>query len=197
MKTKFALRLWVCVSLVLAATSFAQTPATGTAQTGTGNNGTAGGGSGGGGDPIKKTCEQGKAPTGSFIAFESQTYNTEVDLAGTPWRLHYTSLRAEGRAAGYAQPVRVTPATIATNLEHIEVEWTVAGKTVRTNYAATTNLVYACAWDGTDGQSNAVTGGRIGVSLTSYTVWGPFGGPTCPPVPNSPSPSPSTRTSCP
>src|SRR5262249_46559963 len=115
------------------------------------------GGDGGDGDggrgpghptPIPDPCEE----AGSLIECQNQTLGESIDVAGTPFRLHYRSDRVPGRKGLSTLEIPLSRGGVPPSLKRIDVVVEVAGRQFKQAFpcpcAASSHMTFS--WDGED-----------------------------------------------
>ncbi|MDQ3247720.1 MAG: hypothetical protein M3Q45_00795, partial [Chloroflexota bacterium] len=93
---------------------------------------------------------------GSIIECQNQILGESVALAGTPFRLHYSSDRVPGRTAAYHLQVPLSGATPPASLARIDLIIEVAGRRFTQSFSAAPNQRTSFTWDGLDGYGRTV-----------------------------------------
>jgi RHS repeat-associated protein len=104
--------------------------------------------------PLPYPCPQG----GSIIGCEPQTLGEAVAIAGTPFRLSYSSQRALGRKDSLVIPL--SGSTIPASLKRIDLEVQVAGQVYTSTFAPATNLKTSYNWDHKDAYGRTLQGSQ-------------------------------------
>ena len=94
---------------------------------------------------------------GSIIGCERQTLGEDIDIAGTPFKLHYESDRVPGRTAEQGQLLSLASHGIPNGVKAIQVEILVAGQKL-TQTVPTSTGATSFAWDGNDAYGRALNG---------------------------------------
>lgn len=89
---------------------------------------------------------------GSIILCESQALAHEIEVAGTPYRLHYSSDRVPGRFEDYLLRIPVSEGLTALPplIRRMEVEVRIAGRLLATTFQPALGLTWEALWDGRD-----------------------------------------------
>jgi RHS repeat-associated protein len=95
---------------------------------------------------------------GSIIGCEPQTLGEVIDVAGTPLRLHYQSDRVPGRRDTNILSIRLSGATLPSDIQRIHLEIAVAGQVLKKDFAPQANLFDTFTWDGKDAYGRPVQG---------------------------------------
>ncbi len=136
-----------------------------------------------GDSPLDDPCLR----SGSIIECQNQTLGETIDVAGTPFSLHYRSDRVAGRVAAKSLHIPVSQGELPASLDHIELEVTVAGRRIVESYSsvstqaasvtsdgglntvnvgAVTGQVYSFTWDGRDAYGRQPQGAQpVGVQV--------------------------------
>ena len=119
-----------------------------------------------GDSPLDSDC-----PTeGSLIGCESQTLGQAASLAGTPFRLMYSSARVNGDHNTYRLTIPLSGASVPASLLRIDLVIHVAGRGFSQSFPAAPDQSYAFTWDGKDGYGRTVQG-RQPVNVTIGYVY--------------------------
>ena len=110
------------------------------------------------------SCASGDPAT--LLECRAQVNVQALPLAGTPFALVYASDRVPGRAQG--MEVRLTPDSIHPDLQGVELEITVAGRTWRERFDPAPNLRHTFQWDGTDAYGRTLQGTQPAVVRVGY-----------------------------
>ncbi len=105
---------------------------------------------------------------GSIIGVEDQSLGESVPVTGTPWRLHYRSLRTPGRKDAYTFEVPLSESAIPGSLQRIRVEVSVAGRLYQATLAPAPNLSYKVNWDGKDCYGRTTQGRQLAEVRLNY-----------------------------
>ncbi|HBW48605.1 MAG TPA: hypothetical protein DEF47_01725, partial [Herpetosiphon sp.] len=118
--------------------------------------------------PISIPCEQ----PGSVITCETQSVGEEVALAGTPFRLVYTS----DPAAAHHQEVVIplSGATIPNSLTGIDVTVQIGGQQWTQAFSPSTNLATIFTWDGLDAYGRMLQGSQSATIKIGFTYPGQY-----------------------
>ncbi len=108
----------------------------------------------------------------SVIGIQSQTLGESVEIAGTPFRLHYSSSRVPGREAAYALNIPVSRETLPASLKRIDLEIRVAGQVFKERLPAQPNQLYHFVWDGLDAYGRPVQGQQLVTIRIGYVYDG-------------------------
>ena len=107
--------------------------------------------------------------SGSIVGVFNQTLGERLRVAGTPFSLHYESGRAPGYKEAYRLKIPLTGPTIRPLLRSVELEVTVAGKTLERSFGAPTpNMSFDFEWDGKDAYGRAVAGAQTARVRVGY-----------------------------
>ncbi len=107
--------------------------------------------------------------SGSIIGCQSQTVGESLDIAGTPFRLHYQSSRVPGRKVEYALDFPMVGETLPQNIRGIKLEMYVAGRSFSQEYPAVPNQRATFIWDGRDAYGNLVNGAQMMTVRLGYS----------------------------
>lgn len=105
-------------------------------------------------NPPPNPCKSG----GSIISVETQSLGEDVNVVGTPYRLHYESERVAGHKASYTIEIPLTEATLPPNLKRVTLNIEVAGRLTTQDFPATPNQTTSFTWDGLDAYGRFVPG---------------------------------------
>jgi RHS repeat-associated protein len=94
----------------------------------------------------------------SVISCREQLLRETIQIAGTPYSLHYASNRVPGRRADYQVEIPLTNATPPASLLRIDLAIEVAGREFKSSHAPAPNLVIPFEWDGVDAFGRLVQG---------------------------------------
>ncbi len=97
--------------------------------------------------PRPDPCEVGNAST---VECDNQAVRERVPVAGTPYSLSYSSLRAPGRTAANQLPIQVSGNVVNGAVQRIDLTIEIAGRTFRRNFAPIPNIADVFEWDGRD-----------------------------------------------
>jgi RHS repeat-associated protein len=106
--------------------------------------------------PLPDPCPK----DGSIIGCESQTLGETVAIAGTPFRLSYSSQRMPGRKENLSLRIPLSGSTIPASLKRIDLEVYVAGQVYTSTFAAAPNLSTSYTWDGKDAYGRTLQGSQ-------------------------------------
>ncbi len=104
----------------------------------------------------------------SFMEIQNQILGAAVDIIGTPFALYYSSDRSPGRQAAYTRTIPVSGSYVAANLQQIELEIAIAGKSIIKNFPPQPNQTYTFVWDGKDAEGNILSGKQPVTIRTTY-----------------------------
>jgi RHS repeat-associated protein len=105
---------------------------------------------------------------GSIISPTTQSLGEDVPVAGTPFDLHYESMREPGRLDQYTVQTQLTDATVPQNVKRITVEIDVAGRLIEQTFDPAPNLTSTYTWDGLDVFGRRVQGGQPALVKVNY-----------------------------
>ena len=106
--------------------------------------------------PLPDPCPK----DGSIIGCESQTLGETVAIAGTPFRLSYSSQRMPGRKENLSLRIPLSGSTIPASLKRIDLEVYVAVQVYTSTFAAAPNLSTSYTWDGKDAYGRTLQGSQ-------------------------------------
>jgi len=106
---------------------------------------------------------------GSIIACQNQTLGEALELAATPFRLHYESGRTPGRLAASTVTIPVSGATLPAGVQGIELEIGVAGRVFTQQFPALPNQTVSFIWDGLDAYGRRPHGAQPVTIRVGYT----------------------------
>ena len=95
---------------------------------------------------------------GSIIECQNQVLGEVVDLAGTPFNLHYQSDRAAGWEQSNTVAIPLSESSIPDSLKRIDLVVSVAGRRFEQSFPASPNLSTTFTWDGTDAYGRPLQG---------------------------------------
>jgi RHS repeat-associated protein len=101
------------------------------------------------------TCQ-----SGSVIECENQVLGERLDLAGTPFSLHYRSNRVPGYRAPYAIDIPLSGASINPKAIRIDLTVSIAGREFKESFAPAPSLKTTFIWDGLDAYGRAPKGAQ-------------------------------------
>ncbi len=104
----------------------------------------------------------------SFMEIQNQILGAAVDIIGTPFALYYSSDRSDGRQAAYTRTIPVSGSHVAANLQQIELEIAIAGKSIIKNFPPQPNQTYTFVWDGKDAEGKILSGKQPVTIRTTY-----------------------------
>ncbi len=110
---------------------------------------------------------------GSIIERQNQILGEVIPIAGTPFRLHYSSDRVLGRVAARSMDIPVTGESVPSVLKGVRLEVRVAGREWKSDFPPVPNQVHYFEWDGVDAYGRLVQGQqpvtiRIGYDYDGY-----------------------------
>jgi RHS repeat-associated protein len=110
----------------------------------------------------------------STIQCQRQSLGEDVQIAGTPFSLHYESDRQRGRAAELTVPLKTTrPAFGALG---IDLKISIAGRTFTQSFPSNTNPTTTFLWDGTDAYGRLLQGAQPATAEILYHFTGAYQG---------------------
>jgi RHS repeat-associated protein len=113
--------------------------------------------------PVATAGNEDPYPTcqaGSVIECENQVLGENIDIAGTPFSLHYRSNRVPGYRAPYAIDIPLSGASINPKATRIELAVSIAGREFKQTFAPAANLKTTFIWDGLDAYGRAPKGAQ-------------------------------------
>jgi RHS repeat-associated protein len=106
---------------------------------------------------------------GSIIDCHNQVLGESVPVVGTPWRLHYSSERQQGRRiAANTLIIPLTDANPPALVSRIGLRISLAGRSWFSCYAPTPSLTTTFTWDGLDAYGRALVGAQKVTATTYY-----------------------------
>lgn len=96
---------------------------------------------------------------GSIIGCDRQTLGEDVELAGSPFSLHYQSDRVAGRTAEVSLALSLGSGGVPDGVQGTEVEVLVAGQKLTQSVSAATQSA-TVTWNGKDGYGRTVAGSQ-------------------------------------
>jgi hypothetical protein len=106
---------------------------------------------------------------GSIIRIDRQCLGERVELAGSPFSLHYESDRTPGKRSEYTLEIPATGATVPSPLEEVQVEVQVGGFRTIASLAPTPSQTVVFTWDGVDAYGRTLQGSQ---PVTVYVRYG-------------------------
>lgn len=97
---------------------------------------------------------------GSTIGIHNQSLGEQVEIVGTPYRLHYQSNRAAGNKDAYTIKIPLSTTTLPSSVKEIVLEIEVAGQQLTQSFAPTPNQGYTFTWDGKDDYGRLLQGSQ-------------------------------------
>ncbi len=97
---------------------------------------------------------------GSIIECQNQILGESLDIAGTPFSLHYRSDRVPGRTAANRLRIRISGDTVPASLRKIILSVYVGGRRIDQIYPRETNQVVTFTWDGMDAYGRRMQGNQ-------------------------------------
>jgi RHS repeat-associated protein len=107
-------------------------------------------------NPPKDPCES----EGSIIGCQNQELGEAVNIAGTPFSLHYQSGRVPGHKVDNTLKIPLSNASVPANLKRIDLEISVAGRLFTQNFSNVSNQSYTFTWDGKDAYGRTFPGAQ-------------------------------------
>jgi RHS repeat-associated protein len=112
-------------------------------------------------------CEK---PAGSTVACESQVLRESVRVAGTPFRLTYSSDRAPGRDLSITDILLSGP-SVPASLKRIDLQVDVGGRTIIQSFPPLPNQTTQFHWDGKDKFGRTLVGKEQMTVTVRYAYW--------------------------
>jgi len=106
--------------------------------------------------PLDKTDKK----CGSIIGCQDQVLGEAVEIAGTPFSLHYQSDRVPGRKEAYTLKIPLSGTSVPANLTGINLEVFVAGRSILYSFPAAPNQSQTFTWDGKDAYGRILQGNQ-------------------------------------
>src|SRR6185503_1010612 len=97
---------------------------------------------------------------GSVIGAQNQTLGERVEIAGTPFSLHYQSDRVPGRAQNKLS-IPLSGPSVPASLKRISLDIQIEGKQFHYNFPASPDLSHDFEWDGKDAYGRPLQGSRL------------------------------------
>jgi RHS repeat-associated protein len=104
----------------------------------------------------------------STIECESQFFNEEIPIAGTNYKLHYSSARVPGYRVPYHLDIPISGAQLPPSLKRIELTIQVGGRRFSSSYLPNPNQTIPFDWDGIDGNGRRLNGQQRAVVTITY-----------------------------
>ncbi|WP_067560891.1 RHS repeat-associated core domain-containing protein [Halofilum ochraceum] len=95
---------------------------------------------------------------GCVISPQKQTLGESIDIAGTPYSLHYSSDRAPGYRSRSFIDIPLTGDDLPASMRRVTVDIRIAGQRIRKSFQPASNLSYRFQWDGLDAYGRSVSG---------------------------------------
>ena len=105
---------------------------------------------------------------GSVIGLHSQSLGEQIEVVGTPFRLHYNSLRTVGQKAAYTVQIPLADDNPPADLKEIVLEVEVAGQRFAETFPPTPNQNHTFTWDGKDAYGRLLQGRQPVTIRTGY-----------------------------
>lgn len=96
--------------------------------------------------------------SGSIIDCNNQALGESVEIMGTPYLLHYSSMRVPGRTTERTTKIPLSGDSVPLNVQGLELVIEVAGQTIRRSFPPLPNQTFSFTWDGLDGYGRPVQG---------------------------------------
>lgn len=112
--------------------------------------------------------------SGSIIDCNNQTLGEVVEIAGTPYRMHYSSGKVVGRTAERTTSISLSGASTPANAKSIELMVEVAGQVIRHTFPPLPDQRFEFTWNGLDAYGRPVQGAvdaKITVGWTYRSVY--------------------------
>jgi RHS repeat-associated protein len=120
-------------------------------------------------EPKPNTCE---GEGGSIIDIGNQNLGESIGIVGTPFYLHYTTDRAQGRTAACTLRIPLSGATVPTSLKRIDLEIDIAGRKFSQSFPSAANQSYTFTWDRKDAYGRILQGGQIATIKIGFVYAG-------------------------
>jgi RHS repeat-associated protein len=111
----------------------------------------------------------------STIGCCEQVLGETIPVAGTDLSLHYASNRVKGRRNDYRIEVPIAGATLPASLKRIDLEVSIAGRTIKNSYTPTPGQKLAFEWDGLDKWGREMHGSQAYSIKIDYAYDGVYG----------------------
>ncbi|MEQ8280835.1 MAG: RHS repeat-associated core domain-containing protein [Deltaproteobacteria bacterium] len=111
---------------------------------------------------------------GDGTQLENQVLGEELDVTGTPFKLHYASDRAPGFDVHRIVPVELYEGAPPPNVDRVDVELRIAGRSIRTSSPPVPDASVTLTWDGVDAYGRTIQGlfpGRVRVGHVYTPVY--------------------------
>ncbi len=106
--------------------------------------------------------------SGSIIDCQNQGLGEAAEVTGTPYTLHYSSIRVPGNVAARTVTIPASGATVPSNVIGIEIRIEIAGRTIRQSLPALPYQKYVFTWDGKDAYGRPVQGGATATTMVGW-----------------------------
>lgn len=116
-------------------------------------------------DSSEEDCHE-----GCVINPQTQALGEQLQIAGTPYSLHYQSSRAKGYGSGSTLAIPLTDEDLPESLLEIELTIDVAGQRLSKKFPADPGQQFNFAWDGHDGFGQPVHG-NVDASIAIHYVY--------------------------
>jgi RHS repeat-associated protein len=112
----------------------------------------------------------------SRVEIQPQILHEEVPVVGTSYSLHYSSDRVPGRKDRYSRAIRLTGATVPSDLKQVDLLVQVAGRSFTQAFPCpcTPNQSFVFQWDGRDGYGRELQGKHPVTVKVSYRFDGSY-----------------------
>lgn len=119
---------------------------------------------------VSKGCQQ----SGSIINCENQSLGEEIEIAGTPFSLHYESLHAFGRDSERTVVIPLSAGTLGASCVRIHVRFLIAGRRFEQRYSCAPGQQASFAWDGVDAWGRRLQGSQALTVQLGYEYSGSY-----------------------
>lgn len=118
-------------------------------------------------NPEPVSCEQ----NSSIVECQSQVLGERLPIVGTRYSLNYRSDRVSGRTDMATMKIQLSGASLPASLRRIELEISIAGQLVTSQFAPLPNQTFTFNWDGRDAYGRVVQGAHL-ASISIHYVYG-------------------------
>ena len=130
------------------------------------------------GEKPKEYCSRDCPPCpsveGSLIECESQTLGESLSLVGTSLSLNYRSDRVPGRKSPNTLLIPLSGDTVPASLKRIDLEISIAGRTLTQSFSPAGGQFTTFTWDGQDGYGRTITGSQAATVRIGYVYDGVY-----------------------
>lgn len=105
---------------------------------------------------VARGCKQ----SGSIINCENQSLGEEIEIAGTPFALHYESLHASGRDSERTVVIPLADTPLGPNCLRIHARFQIAGRRFEQRYSCAVGQQATFTWDGVDAWGRRLHGSQ-------------------------------------